>query len=160
MTMSPSSAMRRCWVLWGISVALCGGAVGTVLAFGTTGDPIEIGVAWYVVVGFVYAIVIPLCGLIHWRLFRQYWANGVVRPEGYLKAFVALWIGLTLSVISISVLGIVRHSSMPELALALPPALMLMGTWPTGWAMTDRTESDDGAATMEEEELLHVHSET
>jgi len=158
--MDKSSAVLKCKLLWFAALVVGGGAVGTALAFGTTGQARALGLAWYVTAGFTYVALIPLSGWAHWHFFRRAWRNGAIRPEGYFKAFAALAAGLTAAVLLMCGMSLLRRALIPDLLLALPPLLMLMGSWPSGWALGEHVESAAEVDTVEEEDLLNIHSKT
>ncbi len=156
--MNASEVIRLCWVIWAVAILICVGAVGVTITLASAEPAGAPGAVPYVVFGVAYAVLIPLGGFLHWRFFRLYWENGVVRPRGYLMAFVSLSSGFTLSVVMIGVVSVVRRSYLPEILLMMPPSLLLMWLWPMGWAMADRVGSLGEEAAVEEAELFHVDS--
>ena len=153
-TMTPASAMRRGWAIWLILVAVAAAATGSAFTLASTGvrtDPTPRATALAIPMA-AFGILIPLSFLAHWYCFRHYWKNGVVQPRGYLIGCTILWSGITLSILISSLVSILHGTLMPDIMIVLTGTLILLLTWPSGWAMVTKrpfSEEDD-------EEALHI----
>jgi len=142
-TLTPKMVMRRAMLLWLVLLLLCAFSLGVafcMVLFNDQREPGPISDTWFVISAVMLGFVVPMCLMAHWGLFRKYWKDGLVQPRGYFMAYCVLWAGLTLTAIVIAISVVQRQTLMPDLTLAAPTMMLLMVSWPAGWAMTHRTQ--------------------
>lgn len=153
-TMAIVHAMRRAlWVWFGalmLAVAALGLAIVLVIA-GGSGEMAPPLSPWFIASALMLGLVMPVCVMTHWRMFRRNWHDGVVDPGAYLRASLVLWGGLTATALVIAVGAIQRGTLIPDLLLAAPALALLMLSWPNGWAMTHARRRRD----EDDDEILH-----
>ena len=148
------NAMRRALMLWFVLLIVSAFSLGMAIVIVTTDNADALpppSDPWFIASALMLGLVVPICTVTHWRMFRRNWHDGVVDPGAYLRASAILWGGLTATAVVIAIGAIQRNTLMPDLTLAGPTIALLMLSWPNGWAMTHPTprQFEDDA------EILH-----
>jgi len=152
--MTARTAIRYAWLIWVIAVSLCAAAVGTALAgaAGSGSGNMDRTRGALIFSVLVFIVLIPGAFAAHWTCFRRFWSDGYGQPRGYLIASVLLWSGLTLSVVLGSIATLTHGLMHPNIVLVLIGMLLVLLTWPNGWAMIERRRRED----EDDEEVLHL----
>ena len=158
--LSPRAALLRAWMVW-VVLVLLGAAttgVGILLAWQPAGEGAErAALNAGLIFNLVFFVVVSVAAFIlHRRLFRKHWSAGYVTPGGYLTAEVVFWVLLSLVILTLNVSCIAQQVFMPDMLLVFGAFLLLMLSWPSGWAMTHARPHDE----EDDEELLHFEEDT
>lgn len=151
--MDSSSAMRRAWAFWLVTVMISAAATAIAMALtypgGAERDPRPTTSPGLLLNMVVFAVVIPVGFIIHWWCYRRYWKEGLVQPRGYLLANQILWSAMGLTVLTLAISCLVQRVFMPDMLLTFVAVILLLMSWPGGWPMIHpmrRSEEDDDEA--------------
>jgi len=159
--MDAASTLRYCWLAWLAAALMNCVMLAIILTVGlATGGTAEVEWGWYAVVAVVYSALITLSSVMHWRMLKSHWRKDRgVRPEGYLKARLCLWAGLTAATLLLTAVSTIRGDFFVYMLLALVPVAFVLWTWPTPQIIREPAESLHEEAAVEEDELFHVHKQ-
>ncbi|MHC4994957.1 MAG: hypothetical protein ACYTGQ_07880 [Planctomycetota bacterium] len=100
----------------------------------------------------VFLVGIPAAWAIHTQCFKRYWHHGVVDPRGFIVASVLMWGVFTGLILVIATNTLLRDGLFPDFLMLMPPTVLLLLTYPSGWAMTHQAPRDK---IDDEHELFH-----
>jgi len=155
--MSPRAALLRAWMLWFVLVLAGAAATGLSImlswqpATAAEGDRMAVNPG--LVFNLVFFVAVSTAAFfLHWRLFRKHWSGGYVTPRGYLTADAVFWLLMTLVIVVLDVSCIIQGVFMPDMLLVFGAFILLLLSWPSGWAMTHARPRDE----EDDEEILHI----